>query len=245
MSKHSHWAKIKHDKGGADAKRGKVFSKIVRAVQLAARDGADPAANFRLRLVMDQAKTAGVTKDTIERAVLRGSGQDGEGIVMTEEIYEGFTPGGVAVIIQAVTDNKNRTFQDLKHLFNKFGGNLGGAGSVAWQFRKRGILRLPAFDAIASVAKTTREDVEMRLIEAGVEDIAEEDGGLTIYTKPEELKTVEERIRAIGALPEYAAIGWVAKETVEISEEKRAEFEAFESALDELDDVNEYYTNGG
>lgn len=243
MSKHSHWAKIKHDKGGADAKRGKVFSKIVRAVQLAARDGADPASNFRLRLVMDQAKTAGVTKDTIERAVLRGSGQDGEGVVMSEEVYEGFAPGGAAIIIQAVTDNKNRTFQDLKHLFNKFGGNLGGSGSVAWQFTKRGILRLPAFDALVSAAKTTREDIELRLIEAGAEEIVEEDSGLTLYTKPEELKAVEERIRAIGASPEYVAIGWVAKETMEIPEEKRVEFEALGNALDELEDVNEYYTN--
>ncbi|MEK7607218.1 MAG: YebC/PmpR family DNA-binding transcriptional regulator [Patescibacteria group bacterium] len=243
MSKHSHWAKIKHDKGGADAKRGKVFSKIVRAVQLAARDGADPAANFRLRLVMDQAKTAGVTKNTIERAVLRGSGQDGEGIAMSEEIYEGFTPGGAAIIIHAVTDNKNRTFQDLKHLFNKFGGNLGGSGSVAWQFTKRGILRLPVFDTIVSIAKTPREDAEMYLIEAGAEDIVEEDGGLTIYTKPEELKAVEERVRAIGVVPEYAAIDWVAKDAVEIPEEKQTDFEAFEGALDELEDVNEYYTN--
>lgn len=243
MSKHSHWAKIKHDKGGADAKRGKVFSKIVRAVQLAARDGADPASNFRLRLVMDQAKTAGVTKDTIERAVLRGSGQDGDGVVMSEEVYEGFAPGGAAIIIQAVTDNKNRTFQDLKHLFNKFGGNLGGSGSVAWQFTKRGILRLPAFDALVSAAKTTREDIELRLIEAGAEEIVEEDSGLTLYTKPEELKAVEERIRAIGASPEYVAIGWVAKETMEIPEEKRVEFEALGNALDELEDVNEYYTN--
>lgn len=243
MSKHSHWAKIKHDKGGADAKKGKVFSKIVRAVQLAARDGADPASNFRLRLVMDQAKVAGVTKDTIERAVLRGSGQDGEGVVMSEEVYEGFAPGGAAIIIQAVTDNKNRTFQDLKHLFNKFGGNLGGSGSVAWQFTKRGILRLPAFDALVSAAKTTREDIELRLIEAGAEEIVEEDSGLTLYTKPEELKAVEERIRAIGASPEYVAIGWVAKETMEIPEEKRVEFEAFGNALDELEDMNEYYTN--
>lgn len=243
MSRHSHWAKIKHDKAAADKKRGALFSKLLRAVQIAAREGDDLLANFKLRLALDQAKSAGVPKDTVERAVKRGSGKDKEGVEMFEEVYEGFAPGGAAVIIEAVTDNKNRTLQDLRHLFSKFGGNLAGAGSVAWQFDRKGVIRLPAFEAIRQANNLMREDLEMRLIEIGAEDLVEEDEGVSVMIKPEELKTVEERISALKIIPEYVGLEWRPKEKIELTEEKRGEFEAFQDALDEMEDVSNYYTN--
>lgn len=239
MSRHSHWAKIKHDKGAADKKKGALFSKIIKNVQLAAREGNDPASNFRLRLALDQAKAAGVTKDTIDRAITRGSGKDKEGSELFEETYEGFAPGGVAVIIDVVTDNKNRAYQDLKQLFNKHGGNLGGSGSVAWQFQKRGVIHL----ASEAVKNINPEELELKLIDAGAEDIISEEEGLTIYTKPEELKFFEEKIRAQGLSSEYAGLEWVPKERVPVSAEANEQLEVFQDAIDEMEDVSNYYTN--
>lgn len=243
MSKHSHWAKIKHDKGGADKKRGALFSKLIKAIQIAAREGADVSANFKLRLVLDQAKTAGVTKDTIERAVARGSGQDKDAAQLFEDTYEGFAPGGIAIIIETISDSKNRTFQELKHLFSIHGGTLGSSNSVAWMFNRKGIIRLPNFTTLMESKKLSRDDLEMKLIEAGAEDLMEEDGGLSVFVKPEDLKSAEEKIRSLELEPEYVGLDWIAKEKVAAKDENAEKLEAFQNALDEREDVSNYFTN--
>jgi len=239
MSRHSHWAKIKHDKGATDKKKGALFSKLIKTVQFAAREGDDPGSNFKLRLAIDQAKAAGMTKDTMDRAVARGSGKDKDASELFEETYEGFAPGGAAIMIDVVTDNKNRAYQSLKQLFNKLGGNLGGSGSVAWQFQKKGVARLSS----EVIKNFNSEELELKLIDAGADDIISEEGGLIVYTKAEGLKSFEEKIRAQGLLPEYAGLEWVPKERVSISDEVKDQLEAFQEALDEIEDVSDYFTN--
>ncbi|KKU73549.1 MAG: transcriptional regulator [Parcubacteria group bacterium GW2011_GWA2_47_26] len=250
MSRHSHWAKVKHGKGTADQKRGALFSKLSRMITVAARSGGDPSMNFRLRLAIDHAKAAAMTKDTIERAIAKGTGADKEGLQITEEIYEGFGPSGIALLIEVVTDNKNRAFQELKHAFSKHGGSLGSSGSVAWMFEHKGVIRLPPPHPASGIPIPGGEgrvradqDLEFKLIDAGAEDIASEDEGVTVYTKPEELKAVEEKIRAAGLIPEYTGLAWVAKDAVKPPEEARGQLEALQDALDEMEDVSEYYTN--
>lgn len=239
MSRHSHWAKIKHDKGAADKKKGALFSRMIKTVQLAAREGDDPESNFKLRLAIDQAKAAGMTKDTMDRAIARGSGKDKDASELFEETYEGFAPGGAAIMVDVVTDSKNRTYQDLKQLFNKQGGNLGGSGSVAWQFQKRGVIHL----ASEVVKDINPEELELKLIDAGAEDIISEEEGLIIYTKPEELKSFEEKIQVQGLSSEYAGLEWVPKERVPVSAEAKEQLEVFQDALDEMEDISNYYTN--
>lgn len=239
MSRHSHWAKIKHTKGAADKKKGALFSKISRMITVAAREGGDPVFNFKLRLVIDQAKIAGMTKDTIERAIAKGSGADKDGVCMSEDVYEGFGPGGVAFMIETISDNKNRAFQNLKRVFGGQGGALGGSGSVAWMFERRGVIRLIPQQG----NHETMEQWELKLIDAGAEDIAKEEEGVVVYTKPEALKAVEERIRAAGYTLEYAGLERIAKEKVSPSGDAKGQLAALEEALDEMEDVSEYYTN--
>lgn len=235
MSRHSKWSKIKHQKGAADVKKGASFTKHSRAISIAAREGADPGMNFKLRLALEAAKAAGMTKDTIDRAVARGAGDDKEGVQMKEELFEGFLPGGIAVIIEAVTDNHNRTLQEVKHIFTKAGGSLASANAVAWSFMKKGVVRA------GSVSLT--EELELQLIEAGAEDIVAEEGGLTITTSVQDLKTIEEKIRAFGMIVEYVGLEWIAKEHVPMAQENRETIESSIGALEEHDDVSNVFTN--
>lgn len=240
MSRHSKWSKIKNQKGGADQKRAAVFTKLSRMITIAARGGGDPAINFKLRLVIDTAKAAAMPKDTIERAVAKGTGADKEAAQLIEETYEGFGPGGSAFIVEVVTDKKNRAYQDLKHAFIEHGGNLGGSGSVAWMFQKRGVVRLVVNSSQSTVHST---DLELKLIDAGADDIAIEDEGITVYTKSDELKTVEEKIRALGFTPESVGLEWIAKEKVNPADAARGQLEALQDALEEMEDVANYYHN--
>lgn len=239
MSRHSKWSKIKNQKGGADQKRAAVFTKLSRMLTIAARGGGDPASNFKLRMTIDQAKSAEMPKDTIDRAIAKGTGADKEGAQLIEETYEGFGPGGVAFMAEVVTDNKNRAYQELRKTFAEHGGNLGSPGAVAWQFQKKGVIRLSA----DSRQPTADSELELKLIDAGAEDIIREDDGVTVYTKPEELKAVEEKVRAAGLVPEYAGLEWVPKEKITPPQNAMGQLEALETALDELEDVSEYYTN--
>lgn len=233
MSKHSKWAKIKNQKIAADQKKGAVFTKHVRAISVAARQGADPAANFQLRMAIDSAKAAGVPKDTIERALSRAA--DKSAAAMEEVLYEGFGPGRVALMIEAVTDNKNRTSSEIRHLLEKFNGSLGGNGSVAWQFKHLGVARL---------ATPKDDNLELKLIDLGAEDIKEEEGGLTIYTRIENFKKLLDGLQGLGLSPEYSGLEWVAKETMAVSDsEARTKLDELYQALEENDDVQEYYTN--
>lgn len=239
MSRHSKWAKIKHGKGAADQKRGAIFSKLTRTISVAAREGGDPEMNFKLRMAIDQAKVAQMPKDNIDRAIAKGSGADKEGAQLLEETYEGFGPGGVAFMVEVITDNKNRAYQELRKTFSDHGGNLASPGAVAWQFTRHGVLHLQT----KPLSHLTTEQLELILIDAGAEDILQEDDGITVYTKPEELKAVEEKVRAAGLAPEYAGLEWVPREKSAPPENVRGQLDALEEALDELEDVSEYYTN--
>ncbi len=239
MSRHSKWSKIKNQKGGADQKRAAMFTKLSRMITIAARGGGDPAANFKLRLVIDTAKSAAMPKDTIDRAIAKGTGADKEGVQLVEETHEGFGPGGIAFIVEVVTDKKNRAYQDLKHAFVEHGGNLGGSGSVAWMFERRGVIRV----AVERLKLKDESELELKLIDAGAEDILIEEEGITIYTKHDELKMVEEKIRALGFTPESAGLEWVAKEKITPPEDARAQLESLQDALDEMEDAANYYDN--
>lgn len=241
MSRHSHWAKIKRGKGSADAARANLFTKLSRLVTVAAREGGgDPAFNFKLRLVLDRAKSEGMSKEAIERAIARGSGVgSGEDIELVT--YEGFAPGGAAVIVECLTDNRNRAINEVKQVFRDHGANLGGEGSVRWQFARRGVLRVPLGDP--KMAATGRDEVELELIGVGAEDLREEDGELAIMTKVEDLQKTREAAERFGLAVSDAALEWVPQQSVDVPEGQRSSLEGFLVALDALDDVQEVYTN--
>ncbi|MBI5022853.1 MAG: YebC/PmpR family DNA-binding transcriptional regulator [Candidatus Magasanikbacteria bacterium] len=234
MSKHSKWAKIKNDKGAADVKKGAVFTKHSRAISVAARSGGDPEKNFKLRMAMDSAKIAGVPKDTIERAVARGLGTDGEE-ELSEMLYECVGPGKIGIMIEAVTNNKNRTVNDLRRLLEEHGGVLAQSGAVTWQFQRLGVARLSA---------PKDDELELKLIDLGAEDIKEEEGGLTIYTKQENWQKLLDGLRGMNLMPEYAGLEWVAKEPIAVNDPSaRAQLDELYAALDGSDDVQNYFTS--
>lgn len=242
MSGHSKFSKIKHQKGSADQKRGALFSKISRNITAAARGGSDPNANFKLRLIIDKARSAGMTKETIDRAIAKGSGTDKEATILIEETYEGFGPGKTAYIVEVIANNKNRIYQELRRAFSDHGGVLGNSGSVNWMFEHKGVIHLDSSlrDGAPSLSD---EQLELQLIDAGADDLEQNEDEIIVYTKLTDLKQVEENIRAQGIKIEYAGLEWVAKETINPDEELQAKLETFENTLDELEDVSEYYSN--
>ena len=236
MAGHSKWANIQHRKKAQDAKRGKVFTKLIREITVAARAGdPDPAANPRLRLAVDKALSANMTKDTIERAIKRGSGaQDGENF---EEIrYEGYGPGGVAVMVDCMTDNRNRTVAEVRHAFTKAGGNLGTSGSVAFQFSQTGILSYPSGsdeDAIMEAA-----------LEAGAQDvIGNDDGSFDVLTSPEDFVSVKEAMIAAGLAPEAAEVTMRADNSTSLDRDNAEKMVRMLERLEDLDDVQDVYSN--
>lgn len=237
MSKHSKWAKIKRAKGITDAKRGAVFTKLGRNITIAAREGGDADFNFKLRLAVQAAKAANMPKDNIDRAILKGAGA-GEGAALKELVYEAMGPCGAALVITAYSDNVNRTAAEIKNILSKGGGTLAGQGAVMWQFQKMGVIRIKILDLRFKI-----EELELKLIEAGVENITEDDDGVTIYTKPENFQKVKEMLDKEGVAAESAAIEYVAKNEVELSSEDEARVDALIEALDEDEDVTEVYTN--
>lgn len=242
MSRHSHWAKIKRSKGAEDAKRGAAFTKLSRAITIAAREkGADPVMNFKLRLTIDAARAANMPKDTIERAIARATGGS-EGSELAEVTYEAIGPGGVVLMIDAVTDNKNRTSGNLKALLSKHGGSLAGVGAVKWQFEEKGVVRLP-LDGKGMVG-VLRDDFELELIDHGASDVREEDGGLTIHTAPGDYERMNEFLASKNISAEYSAIEWVPKNTIAVDDPAvRVSLDALYEALDADDDVANYATN--
>jgi YebC/PmpR family DNA-binding regulatory protein len=236
MAGHSKWANIQHRKNAQDAKRGKLFTKLIREITVAARTGdPDPGANPRLRLAVDKALTANMTKDTIERAIKRGSGaQEGENF---EEIrYEGYGPGGVAVIVDCLTDNRNRTVAEVRHAFTKAGGNLGTGGSVAYQFAKTGVLSYPAGsdeDQIMEVA-----------LEAGADDIVSyDDGSVDVLTDPEQFEAVRDAMQAAGLGTEQAEVTMRSANSTSLALEEAEKMVRLLDTLEELDDVQNVYSN--
>jgi YebC/PmpR family DNA-binding regulatory protein len=236
MAGHSKWANIQHRKNAQDAKRGKLFTKLIREITVAARTGdPDPGANPRLRLAVDKALTANMTKDTIERAIKRGSGaQEGENF---EEIrYEGYGPGGVAVIVDCLTDNRNRTVAEVRHAFTKAGGNLGTGGSVAYQFAKTGVLSYPAGsdeDQIMEVA-----------LEAGADDIVSyDDGSVDVLTDPEQFEAVRDAMQAAGLGTDQAEVTMRSANSTSLALEEAEKMVRLLDTLEELDDVQNVYSN--
>lgn len=235
MSGHSKWATIRHKKGAADAKRASLFTKLSKNVTVAARGGGDPEFNFALRTAIDKAYAGNMTKDKIDHAIKRGTGEIAGGVI-EEVIYEGFGPGGVAVLVEALTDNRNRTGPSIKHIFSKHGGNLGASGSVQWMFERKGVVTVTGKEALT-------DDEQLLLIDAGADDINKVDGTIVVSCAPEVLAKVRDAAQAAGLKVEEFGLEWVAKEENEVDEAVRAQIEKLFEALDDDDDVNNIYSN--
>ncbi len=236
MAGHSKWANIKHRKAAQDAKRGKIFTKIIRELTVAARQGGgNPDDNPRLRAVIDKALTANMKKDTIERAVERGAG-GGDDSNYEELTYEGYGPGGVAVFIEAMTDNKNRTVAEIRHAFNKVGGNLGTDGSVAYLFSKQGVI---------SYGPGVAEDELLEAaLEAGADDLAaQDDGSFEIVTAPDQFLDVKDALVASGFKPDNAEVTMVPSTRVELDRDGAETIFKLIDTLEDLDDVQNVYYN--
>ena len=238
MSGHSKWSSIKHKKGAADAKRGKLFSKLSRAIIVAAREGGpDPAANLALQNAIEKARSYSMPKDNIERAIAKGSGADAEGSGFDTVLYEGYGPEGVAVLVETLTDNRNRTASEVRHQFAKHGGNLGTAGAVAWQFERRGIVLVPAEGA-------DEESLLLAVADAGADDVEADGSSFVITSPPEVLSAVREAVEAAGFSVESSELAMVPKATVEISDEATArKLMRLVEGLEESDDVQDVYAN--
>ena len=240
MSGHSKWSTIKRQKGAADAKRGALFTKLARNISLAAKEGGggDPDMNFRLRIAIDQAKSNNMPQDSILRAVRRGSGEGGEGMEdLSAVTYEGYAPGGGAILVQALTDNRNRTASEVRSAFNKGGGNLGEAGCVAWNFDSRGVITLEIDD------ETAADELSLTAIDADAEDVKFEDGILEVYTAPENLLSVKSALESEGATPASADVAMVPKTVVPLENRAAEQTLRLLDILEELDDVQKAYTN--
>ena len=234
MSGHSKWASIKHQKAVKDARRGAAFTKFANLISVAARSGADPESNFKLRLAITQAKQAGVPAANIDRAIKRGAGADG-GAALEEVMYEGYGPGGVAIMVAAATDNRNRTASDVRSTFSKHGGSLGTSGSVAYQFDQRGVITISATDL---------EQATLDAIEAGAEDMEEAEGQLIVYTLPARLDAVRKALSAAGYEVTAAELSYEPNSTVGLEDTKTAgTLMRLFDALDDLDDVTGTYSN--
>jgi YebC/PmpR family DNA-binding regulatory protein len=238
VSGHSKWSTIKRRKGAVDAKRGKIFTKLIKEIMIAARmGGGDIDGNPRLRSAVNAAKSENMPKDNIERAIKKGIG-DIDGVVYDEILYEGYGPGGVAVLVETMTDNKNRTVADIRHFFSKNNGNLGESGCVAWMFDQRGVI------SVDDAAGVDEEQLMELALEAGAEDVVDEEDSFQIYTAPEDFNSVVEQLEKSGIKMSEASISMVPKNTIEVTEEKTASnlLRLLES-LEDHDDVQKVHAN--
>lgn len=237
MSGHSKWATIKRKKGVADAKRGQVFTRLTREIVMAAREGgSDIDGNFRLRLAVDKAKAQSMPKDNIDRAIKRASGEGKEGEVYEEVFYEGYGPNGVAIIIQCVTENRNRTVAEIRHLLSRSGGNMGEVGSVSWQFRRAAVFSFPLegndFDKIFELA-----------VEGGADDVTQDDEEIEVVAPVESFKTLIDRFRTAGLVPDEAGLKMLPNQEMELNVEDTLQTMRTIEALEEMDDVQDVYSN--
>jgi YebC/PmpR family DNA-binding regulatory protein len=238
VSGHSKWSSIKHKKGAADAKRGKLFSKLSRAIIVAAREGGpDPEANLALQNAVEKARSYSMPKDNIERAIAKGSGAAGDGEAYETVTYEGYGPGGIAVYVDALTDNRNRTAAEVRHIFSKSDGNLGESGSVAWLFERKGVVLVPGDGA-------DEDELMLAAAEGGAEDVRREGSSYEVVCAPEDLTTVRQTLEAAGYTIESAEPTMLPKTTVEITDEGLArKVVRLMDALEENDDVQDVFTN--
>jgi YebC/PmpR family DNA-binding regulatory protein len=238
MSGHSKWSSIKHKKGAADAKRGQLFSKLSRAIMVAAKEGGpDPAGNLALQNAIEKARSYSMPKDNIERAIAKGSGADAEGSSFETVIYEGYGPEGVAVLVEALTDNRNRTASEVRHLFAKHGGNLGTTGAVAWQFERKGVVLVPA-DGVDEDA------LVLVVAEAGAEDVELDGSSFVVTSEPDALSAVRVAVEAAGFAIESVELAMVPKVTVAVGDESVArQLIRLVEGLEGTDDVQDVYAN--
>ena len=239
MSGHSKWSTIKHQKGAADAKRGVLFTKLSREIALAVREGGgvDPDMNFKLRLALDRAKSNNMPQDSISRAVKRGSGEGSDGESLEQVTYEGYGPGGGAILLQAVTTNRNRTAAEVRSAFNRGGGNLGESGCVAWNFELRGVVTVDIED------EERAEELGLLAIDAGAEDIQIDEGVLEIYSPIESLQDVQKSVAAENVTVRSAELSMVPKTTIELADREAEQTLRLLDTLEELDDIQKAFTN--
>ena len=236
MSGHSKWHSIKHKKGALDAKRGKLFTKFIKELTVAARTGGgDPDANARLRKAISDAKAGNMPNETIDRAIRRGTGAE-EGVNYEEITYEGYGPGGVALLIEAVTDNRNRTVAEIRHMFSKNGGNLGEAGSVGWLFEKKGYI------VVEKAAKPEEELFDIA-IEAGADDLRDDEDNFEIITSPESFEKVQDAIKSAGIEPQVAEVSMVPQTYVQLAGNDARQMLKLMEAIEDHDDVQKVYAN--
>ena len=236
MSGHSKWSTIKRKKGAADAKRGAIFTRLAREIVMASREGgSDIDSNFRLRLAVDKARAENMPKDNIERAIKRGSGEDKDGTVFEQIMYEGYAPHGVAVMVETVTDNRNRTVSDLRHALTKAGGNMGELGSVAWQFDH------VAYFSFPSTAMNYDKAFELG-IEAGANDVIDDNGTIEIIGPVDTFKIIADRLHAEKVQPEEAGLRMLPKQEVELNVEDTLKVMKALETIEELDDVQNVFS---
>lgn len=236
MSGHSKWATIRRSKGAADAKRGQLFTKLGREIAVAAREGGDPEGNFRLRLILDKARAANMPKENIERAIKRGTGElKGEG-ELAEVMYEGYGPGGIAFIVQAVTDNRNRTVSEVRHTFSRHGGNLGADGSVAWMFSRKGYI---AIDPDGH----DPEELALQAIDLGAEDFEITGDWLEVYTAMNDFSAVLQALSAAGFKIDSSQLTWIPQSTVTLEDKDAFRVMKLAEAIEEIEDITEVVTN--
>lgn len=236
MGGHSHWSTIKRQKGASDAKRGQLFTKLSREITVSAREGGgDPAMNSRLRLAIDKARESNMPADTIKRGIERGGG-GGDAAALVETTFEGYGPAGVAIIMQVVTDNRNRTVSEIRTTLARNGGSLGESGSVAWQFDSVGFIAL-------DVGDSDPEEVALAAIDAGAQDVRTEDGRLEVYTAPTELVKVRRALEEAGLSVSTAELSMLPKNTLALDERSAVQVLRLLDILEDLDDVQKVYSN--
>jgi YebC/PmpR family DNA-binding regulatory protein len=236
MSGHSKWASIKHQKGVADARRGQLFTKLTREIIVAVRQGgSDPDMNFRLRLAVQKARDANMPLDNIERAIKRGAGET-DGAALIEMVLEGYGPSGAAILVQALSDNKNRTVQEVRNLFSRNGGNLGESGCVAWLFESKGMI-------IVDTDGNDPEELALQAIDAGAEDVKVETGYIEIYTTPEDFIAVRQHLEESGIAIDSSEVSMIPQTTLDLEEKPAFQNLRLLNKLEELDDVQLVVSN--
>ena len=237
MSGHSKWATIKRKKGATDAKRGQVFTRITREIVMAAREGGgDIDSNFRLRLAIEKGRQQNMPKENVERALKRGTGESKEGEIFEEVSYEGYGPKGVALVIQCVTENRNRTVAEIRHLLTRYGGNLGEAGSVAWQFKRVAYFALPKegnnFDKVFELA-----------VDGGADDVTQDEDYIEIIAPVNHFKTLSDKLRTAGIQPEEAELRMIPNQVMDLDVDDTLQVMRAIESLEELDDVQAVFSN--
>lgn len=236
MSGHSKWATIKRKKAAVDAKRGKMFTKLIKEITIAAREGGgDPNGNPRLRLAVDNAKAANMPQDNIERAIKKATGEL-EGVTYNELTYEGYGPNGVALLVEVATDNKNRTAAEVRHLFSKSGGSLGESGSVAWMFDRKGIISFPK-------QEKSEDDIMEIILEEGADDLHSEDNYFEVQTPVENFESVRKSLSEKNIKIENASLQWIAKNEIAVKGEDAEKVMKLIESLEDIDDVQNVYSN--